>query len=306
MKIKYKTNFRYVLDSNFDSNNEQLETKDINIYNIKSEDGKCYKIIDTPGLGNVDDFKEDKNIFDKIYNLFKEKIDSINAICFAMKNIYSFNYKEQYVFNTILNLFGEELKNNFIIINTFCPPYEEPRNIYIFKEYYNMLIPESEEPLFYQFNNVNLLLTSNNFTFEKKCWKMGYKNFHNIIQKLEKFDKKYLYQSIEVINKIKNLDGIIDNLQEKLNNIKKSGDFKNGINECLKSHDTISETINRLKTIALNKKFVLSNEYELIFEWKLRNEDKKNLYDLRNLKNIKNLMIDIYKNKKIDNLNKYM
>ena len=78
-------NFRYVIVSENESNlsQAQSQTQDVNIYNIKTKDGKLYQIFDTPGYGDIRGIAQDKIITEKISKAFKEKLHSINAKCFV-------------------------------------------------------------------------------------------------------------------------------------------------------------------------------------------------------------------------------
>ena len=58
--------------------------------------------------------------FSQIEKVFKEKINSLNAICFVtMSSITRFTPVQLYILTSILDLFGEDVKENFIAMLTF-------------------------------------------------------------------------------------------------------------------------------------------------------------------------------------------
>lgn len=99
MGIKYEDDFRYlIIFEQFNKKQDESQTSEVTIYNIKSPDGTILQIIDTPGFGDTGGIKKDIEITQKIRQAFIDKLTSITCICFvaqscnarlsSIKNIY--------------------------------------------------------------------------------------------------------------------------------------------------------------------------------------------------------------------------
>ena len=91
-------------------------TVDINIYNIRlNGDKPAIKIIDTPGFWVTRRIAQDIIIRDKITDTFKIKLNTINAICLVTQfSNARLTPNQRYSFTSILDLFGNDLKENFV------------------------------------------------------------------------------------------------------------------------------------------------------------------------------------------------
>ena len=214
-------NFRYVIVSENESNlsQAQSQTQDVNIYNIKTKDGKLYQIIDTPGYGDVRGIAQDKIITEKISKAFKEKLHSINAICFvARSSSPRLTPTQKYIFHSIFELFGENVMSNIIAMLTFCDG-ENPQVLAALEEpgsIYDKIIPHVEPPWYYKFNNSASFSLNINDPFTRMFWDLGMRSFKRFIKRLEKLKKVNLNQTKEVLTERQKLENLIVILQEKL------------------------------------------------------------------------------------------
>ena len=122
--VNYSDNFRFQLVVEKKTPQIKSQTKDITKYVIYLSTPSPLKliIIDTPGIGDTAGRQEDQIKVDKIKNLFtSDTIVYIDAICFVV------NYNEQrltayyeYVSDTIVSLFSDDVKENIFILTTFC------------------------------------------------------------------------------------------------------------------------------------------------------------------------------------------
>ena len=87
-----------------------------NIYNLRSIEGfPPIKIINAPGFNDNDGIEKKNNKFETIKKLFTENINEINAICFILKSTNNkLTYYQKYVYRRLLDIFGENLKENII------------------------------------------------------------------------------------------------------------------------------------------------------------------------------------------------
>ena len=120
--IKYEDDFRYfIIYENFNKKQDHSQTSEVTVYNIKGLDGTIIQIIDTPGFGDTGGIKKDIEITQKIRQTFIDKLNSITCICFvAQSSNARLSANQKYIFNCILDLFGDDVKSNFTCMLTFC------------------------------------------------------------------------------------------------------------------------------------------------------------------------------------------
>ena len=157
MGINYEDNFRYVIiNEEFNKKQDQSQTSEVTIYNVKAPDGTIIQIIDTPGFGDTGGIKKDIEITQKIRQKFIDELTSITCICFVAQSCNArLSANQKYIFNCILDLFGDDVKSNFICMLTFCDGAKPvildsfQSNQFMFHE----IIPYIEAPWFYKLNN---------------------------------------------------------------------------------------------------------------------------------------------------------
>ena len=77
-------------------------------------------IIDSPGFGDTRGVDYDKKLMHNIEDLFKsKKIDSLDAIGFVAKaGDARLTAQQKYIFESILHIFGKDVKDNLLSILT--------------------------------------------------------------------------------------------------------------------------------------------------------------------------------------------
>lgn len=225
MDIEITDDFRYkIIVENFNHSQAFSMTDDVNIYNIRLNGGKpAIKIIDTPGFGDTRGIAQDKIIRDKIADTFKTRLNTINAICFvAQSSNARLTANQRYIFTSILDLFGNDVKENFVAMLTFCDG-KEPQIVEALKEegsIFDKIIPYIKGNWYYKFNNSAIYSDDINDEFTQMFWKLGMKSFKCFIDQLFKIPRKSLTQSKEVLKERQSLENSIkvlsDNLQEGL------------------------------------------------------------------------------------------
>jgi len=160
--IQLEDNFRYkIFDDQYYENEYQPQWKnqveEVVFYNIKGTNVlPPIQIIDTPGFGDIRGIQRDMNLKRKICDIIKNDLESLNSICFCVKsNNARLTARQKYFFNSILDLFGEDIKENFLAMITFCDAgipqvvsaLEDPNCVF------SNIIPYITKPYFYKFNN---------------------------------------------------------------------------------------------------------------------------------------------------------
>ena len=119
-------------NNNNNNNNEkksEFKEKDNNSYCVLSPTAVDYDltIVDTPGFGDTRGVEQDKKIMGDIKLWFEKKLDTLDAVCFVIKSTDSrLTSSQKYVFESILNIFGEDIKNNIFIVITSCDAADPP------------------------------------------------------------------------------------------------------------------------------------------------------------------------------------
>lgn len=73
------------------------------------------------GFGDTRGIAQDKIIRHKIADIFKNRLNTINAIYFvAQSSNIRLTAKQRYIFTSILDLFVNDVKENFVAMLTFC------------------------------------------------------------------------------------------------------------------------------------------------------------------------------------------
>ena len=197
MGIKITDDFRYkIIIKNFNHSQAFSMTDDVNIYNIKPHGNiPSIKIIDTPGFGDTRGIAQDKIIRDKIVDTFKNRLNTINVICFvAQSSNARLTANQKYIFTSILDLFGKDVQENFVAKLTFCDG-KEPQIVQALKELgsiFNKIISHIKDSLYNKFNNSGIYSDEIEDEFTQMFWKLGMKSFDAFIQQLLKIPRKSL------------------------------------------------------------------------------------------------------------------
>ena len=221
MDIEITDNFRYkIIIENFNHSEAFSMTDSVNVYNIKpTGDLPPIKIIDTPGFWNTRGIAQDKIIRDQIADTFKNKLNTINAICFvAQSSNARLTANQRYIFTSILDLFGKDVQENFVAMLTFCDG-TEPQIVKALKEegsIFDKIIPHIKGNWYYKFNNSAIYSDDINDEFTQMFWKLGMKSFRDFIKQLVKIPRKSLTQSKEVLKERQSLENSIKNLSDSL------------------------------------------------------------------------------------------
>ena len=202
--IEFEDKYRYEI-AHEEPGLPQTETQTSNaiVYNIKPTSRlPPIQIIDTPGFGNTKGIKQDMVIFNQLEKVFKEKINSLNAICFVLQSSNSrLTPFQLYIYTSILDLFGEDVKENIIAMITFCDgrepqvvtPLEHPNCIF------SSIIPYLNKPWYYKFNNSAIFSKDRVNEFTEMFFNLSMKSMDEFTKTLLKFPRKNLAQTKQVL-----------------------------------------------------------------------------------------------------------
>ena len=219
--IKIEDNFRYVIiHETFGKSQSKSQTRDVSIYNIKPINGlPPIQIIDTPGFGDTGGIKQDMIITSKIEKAFKKELNSLNAICFVTESSnVRLTIHQKYIFTSVLDLFGDDVKENFIAMLTFCDG-GIPNVVATLEDkdcVFSNVIPYIKKPWFYKFNNSAIFASQREDEFTKMFFKLGMKSFEEFTQKLITLPRKSLTQTKQVLDERRKLESCAEILTLKL------------------------------------------------------------------------------------------
>ena len=232
-EINFEDKFRYLF--------EEKNKNDIGVYDINGESNKI-RVIEFPGFSS----SNNELIREKIENYLKT-VEKIKIICFVINGNTTRLIEEiKNIFSTVLSIFGNDVKNNFVFLFTYCdnanPPFlkvirDDKESIF------SNIIPKLQKPYFFKFNNSYL------FENRKDFWDIGITFYGCLLKEIKKrknnslqitkklIDLKNLYKNnkIKFINSLYNFQQITEYLYFLLN----IDTFKNNdklivyeINEC--------------------------------------------------------------------------
>ena len=254
MGINYEDKFRYVIiNETFNKKQDESQTSEVTIYNVKAPDGTIIQIIDTPGFGDTQGIKKDIEITQKIRQKFIDELSSITCICFVAQSCNArLSANQKYIFNCIMDLFGDDVKSNFICMLTFCDGAKPvildslQSKQFMFHE----IIPFIENPWFYKFNNSGIFEKDIENEFNLSFFNLGMKSFKEFTSRIKKLSKISLNRSKEVLKERQHLEKQVEVLQIALKeSIDKVNEIKGIINMIKSLKGNLNDSKNFTKKI---------------------------------------------------------
>ena len=162
-------------------------------------------IIDTPGFGDTKGIKRDKKITEQIRNFFSILepfgIDYIDAVCIVVPAaLPRLTPTQKYIFDSILALFGKDIKNNIFMCLTFADG-QKPEALAAIQ------LANIPYKSYFKFNNSGLF--ADNLTrddeeedFGEAFWRMSNKTYKKfLLSYLDKVDRTSLALTKAVLEK---------------------------------------------------------------------------------------------------------
>ena len=169
-------------------------------------------IIDTPGFGDTRGFEQDDQTIAQIRNLFCFYIDQLHAIGFvAQASQVRLTAGHKYIFDSILSIFGNDVKPNIFIMATFADT-DKPKLMDAIQE---AQVPHADV---FTFNSSALYTECKNVVTEL-YWKSGCCNLERLFQYLVQINVISLSLTCQVLDERKKLEIILNGLQSKILNI---------------------------------------------------------------------------------------
>ena len=220
LNIDHSASMRYILfDEKVKENQVVSQTSEINDYYIREfGSNPSIRIIDTPGFGDTRGLEYDQKIISMMKDKFMTEIDYIDLICFVVIASNSrLTIIQEYIFNEIVSLFGNDVAENFLFVLTFSDG-QKPVVLDALqneKSPFSKIIPKIKNPWFIKINNSAIF--SKKDKFSKNFYELAMDGYKTLIKKLKNVPKKSLNLSKKVLNIREKLKKIIERLQPKLN-----------------------------------------------------------------------------------------
>ena len=237
--IQLEDKFRYILIEEKIESEINSNTKEITIYKIKPKEGLNYpplKIIDTPGFADTDGIEEDMKHKEKFLDIFENKLYVINCICFVIKSSdIREDPQEKYVFQTIMDLFSKDVRDNFMVgVTNFKPTSSKdiPNCISMSLSskdsfYYNCILNKdnllevkgSETNWYFACDNKIITSEIEKNPMTEYVWGETKRNIEIFIDKIKILENKEVKESLNVIKNRKELVEKIEELTLRMDKI---------------------------------------------------------------------------------------
>ncbi|CAI5789384.1 Stonustoxin subunit alpha [Podarcis lilfordi] len=180
--------------------------------------------IDTPGFGDMEGRKKYKQITKQIREFFSTPggTDHVDVICIVLQaSSAALTRAQKYVFDSVLSIFGTDIRNNIQILITFADGHSLPVLEAMKKEDVPCIKDSSGSPVHFKFNNSALFANNSeenegNLNPNDKFWKMSTASMKTFFDTLSLLDSESLTLSKEVLRERKELEAITEGLQPQI------------------------------------------------------------------------------------------
>lgn len=258
--VQWTDPYRFKLVVEKPTSQAESQTSEVTVYRVNYDDGfmvdYSLTIIDTPGFGDTRGITRDKEITEQIRNLFSNNfgVSDIHAICFvAQSALARLSATQQYVFDSVLSIFGNDVAENIRILITFADGQTPPVLEAIKKAKVPCPKNSDGQPAHYKFNNSALFAENKTSasSFDEMFWDMGKASMKSFFDTLNKTEPKSLTLTKQVLQERKMLEESVDDLQRK-------------VQEGLAKLNLIEQTEEQIKKheaeIKRNENFVISTK----------------------------------------------
>ncbi|CAC5383634.1 unnamed protein product [Mytilus coruscus] len=223
MGVNFEDPFRFTLinleNSEMEKERDQAvsQTEWVTCYtlnrNLSDRVNFTVNLIDTPGFGDTRGLDNDKKIVEQIRELFvsagQKGVATLDAVCFILKAPDArLTTTQRYIFESVLSLFGNDIKDNICTLITFADG-QRPPVLSGIEALEGIPLPFDT---YFTFNNSalyvdNILNSSNSLT--PFFWKMGFQSCESFFEHINKMQTKSLLLTSEVLRKRAKLENTI-------------------------------------------------------------------------------------------------
>ncbi|KAK4030179.1 hypothetical protein OUZ56_023156 [Daphnia magna] len=224
--IEWEDDFRFkLINEPADKSQAYSQTDLVTTYHFYEMKGSrldySLTIVDTPGFGDTRGVEKDKKIMQQLKDYFQcpHGIQQLEAVCFVVQSgLARLTPTQQYIFDQILSIFGENIKDNIRIMVTFADN-SLPPVLDAVKEAKipSPIDPITKLPLHHKFNNSIFFETNKNSRqvneFNRTYFDLAVKGFDKFFADLRNMEAKSLTLTREVLEERKRLEVLVEGLQ---------------------------------------------------------------------------------------------
>ncbi|EFX70692.1 hypothetical protein DAPPUDRAFT_217123 [Daphnia pulex] len=226
--VQWEDTFRFQLIQEQTAGRSQVDsqTSRITAYDIHHAEGfrvpYSLTIVDTPGYGDTKGLDRDQEITEMVRKFFEDKdgIQELDVIGFvAQASLPRLTPTQIYIFDSVLSIFGNDVKENINFLLTFADSQVPPVLSAISQAGLPCPIdPDTGKPLNNKFNNSGFFCSSRESgntadKFHRFFWQMGMENFQRFFTVLATMKTKSLSLTKQVLDERKRLESTVDGLQ---------------------------------------------------------------------------------------------
>jgi energy-coupling factor transporter ATP-binding protein EcfA2 len=226
--VEWEDTFRFQLIQEQTAGRSQVDsqTSRITAYDIHHAEGfrvpYSLTIVDTPGYGDTKGLVRDQEITEMVRKFFEDKdgIQELDVIGFvAQASLPRLTPTQIYIFDSVLSIFGNDVKENINFLLTFADSQVPPVLSAIAEAGLPYPTdPDTGEPLHHKFNNSGFFCSSRESgntvdKFNRFFWRMGMENFKRFFSVLATMKTKSLSLTKQVLEERKRLEATVDGLQ---------------------------------------------------------------------------------------------
>ncbi|XP_061441558.1 uncharacterized protein LOC133364776 [Rhineura floridana] len=223
--VQWEDNFRFKLIHEMANRSlAESQTSEVTAYVVNFKEGLhipfSITFIDTPGFGDTRGIGRDRLLIEKIRNFFStpEGIDHIDSVCFVVKaSSNRLTPSQKYVFDSVLSIFGKDIKENIQFLVTFADAETPP----VLEAIKTADVPCAKDasgtPVHFRVNNSaffanNAVGDEGNLNFNRMVWQMGTISIKTFFDSLKTLKTKNLKMTKEVLRERKELETVVQGL----------------------------------------------------------------------------------------------
>lgn len=183
-------------------------------------------IVDTPGYGDTRGLDRDQEITEMVRQFFADKkgIQELDVVGFvAQASLARLSPTQSYIFDSVLSIFGNDIKENIDFLLTFADSQLPPILSAISAASLPCPTdPDTGAPVYHKFNNSGFFCSNRETKngpattierFNQFFWKIGMENFHKFFNMLATMKTKSLSLTQQVLEERKKLEATVEGLQ---------------------------------------------------------------------------------------------
>ncbi|KAI9550822.1 hypothetical protein GHT06_013811 [Daphnia sinensis] len=221
--IEWEDDFRFkLINEPTDKSQAYSQTDLVTTYDFYVMKGSrldySLTIVDTPGFGDTRGMEKDKKIMQQLKDYFQcpHGIQQLEAVCFVIQSsLARLTPTQQYIFDQILSIFGENIKDNIRLMVTFADNSLPP----VLAAVVEAKIPSPTDPttglpLHHKFND-SIFFESNKSSrqvneFNRTFFELTVNGFDQFFADLRNMEAKSLTQTREVLKERRRLEAIVE------------------------------------------------------------------------------------------------